>query len=112
MRFETIKNLARYARETGDGVHMATDATHEIVNALRVAAEEFDKHAKEFRALEAGDTTDGAGDMPIVTKDGFKRLAEQFERQAKDVRKAIDLIERADEVVLINVEPEEEEDED
>lgn len=69
-------------------------------NALRVAAETYEGHAKEFRALAEQLRTnpppppvdDGGKTFDIMPRDPvpMDRMAEQFDHQAKDVRDMMD----------------------
>lgn len=63
-------------RHTFDTNEMST-----LDNALMIAAERFDGHAKEWQKV-----VDNGGMEGFATAEAAERLVEQFQRQARDTR--------------------------
>lgn len=83
------------------GQFLSTNQEGIIHNALRIAAEQFEGYVKLWNdAVPAAEAAEEAGGHPVVTSRGAKLLAEQFNRQAKDARELLDLIENFDAIEL------------
>jgi hypothetical protein len=70
-----------------------------LANCLRVAAERFMEHAAEFRMLIDHQPEPNA--LMQIHGDGARRLAEQFEYQAREARQYADVFENADQILDI-----------
>jgi hypothetical protein len=66
---------------------------HTLANALHLAASRYEEDATFLRSAPKPDD-------PLRNIEARSRLAEQFERQAKEVRTLVDAIEQADKIRL------------